>query len=74
MNNFFKQSFKQTLIDAKLELKNIINQTDPLKDILILGRFIIIIANPYEEFNHTAYDFNRFYENIENASNNEIKE
>lgn len=43
------------------------------KEILIIVRYLIVCNNPYLEFKISSFDFNKFYEDIEHVSEDEIR-
>ncbi|EGR28262.1 protein kinase domain protein [Ichthyophthirius multifiliis] len=71
MDDNFKNNMKKTLQEVKKELKNIISFSE--QETLILASLIFICANPYQKFCDIKFDFNKFYEDIENTKIEDLK-
>lgn len=54
-------------------LKPLITSGKPDKEILVIARYLIVCNNPYLEFKISSFDFNKFYEDIEHVTEDEIK-
>ncbi|KAL4479582.1 hypothetical protein ABPG72_004178 [Tetrahymena utriculariae] len=69
----FKQVYQQSLAELLNNLKQLAPSTNK-KDILIIIRYIIVCQNPYSEFNNSDFDFNKFYEEIDNCQLDQLRE
>lgn len=69
----FKQIYQYTLAELRAVLKPLASTTSK-KDLLIILRYIMVCQNPYSEFNNSDFDFNKFYEEIDNCTILSIKE
>lgn len=43
------------------------------RDLLLIMRYVLVSHSPYNEFNSTEYDFNKFYEECNNIKEEELK-
>ncbi|EAR96377.2 dual-specificity kinase domain protein (macronuclear) [Tetrahymena thermophila SB210] len=73
LDNKFKSIFKATLNEMIETLKPQIINGKPDKEILVIARYLIVCNNPYLEFKISSFDFNKFYEDIEHISEEEIR-
>lgn len=69
----FKQVYQHTLAELLSSLKPLVTSTNK-KDLLIIVRYIIVCQNPYSEFNNSDFDFNKFYEEIDNCNLESIRQ
>jgi len=47
-------------------MKSSVNNKDTDKELLVILKYMYVCKNPYEEFTESSFDFNKFYEDIEN--------
>lgn len=69
----FKNIFKSTLHEMIENLKPLILNGKPDKEIHVIARYLLVCNNPYLEFNNSSFDFNKFYEDIEHVSEEDIR-
>lgn len=43
------------------------------KEILVIARYLFVCNNPYLEFDNSSFDFNKFYEDIEHISEEDMR-
>lgn len=76
LDSKFKNVFKSTLSEIIDVLKPIIlnSQSKVNKEILIIARYLLVCINPYVEFDNSSFDFNKFYEDIESVTEDELRQ
>ncbi|CAK94087.1 unnamed protein product (macronuclear) [Paramecium tetraurelia] len=70
-NDTFHMLYRDIIVE---NLKNIKNLNSKETEINLLLLYLLICQNPYEEFKDINYDFNTFYEEIENLTLSEVQE
>ena len=75
LNNEFEatEKFHSVYRDIINENINILSKHAESKEMLILLFYLKICLNPYEQFQNINFDFNKFYEDNENLTENEMK-
>lgn len=65
-SSIFKTVYQNTIIEMINTLKPGVPAKDVDKELLVILRYMYVCKNPYEEFTESSFDFNKFYEDIEN--------
>lgn len=75
LNNEFEatEKFHSIYRDIINENINMLSKSAPFKETLMLLFYLKICLNPYEQFQNINFDFNKFYEENENLTENEMK-